>query len=63
MTERLDAEARVIAAKRAVDRQRKVAETYRRRGLNARDAEALLEQLEQKLAAYEKELGALPDSN
>jgi hypothetical protein len=62
MTERSDANALVAAAKRAVERQRKIAATYRRRGLNARDAESRLEQLEQKLAAYEKEPEVLLDS-
>jgi hypothetical protein len=56
---RAEAEARVANAVRAVERQRKVAATMRRRNLNANDAEARLAQLEQKLLEFEEQLAAV----
>lgn len=52
---RAEAEARVVAAQRAVERQKKIAATYRKRGIDARDAEERLNQLEGVLARFEKE--------
>ena len=56
---RAEAEARVATAVRAVERQRKVAATMRRRNLNANDAEARLAHLEQKLLEFEEQLAAV----
>ena len=44
---------------RAVERQRKVAATMRRRNLNPNDAEARLAQLEQKLLEFEEQLATV----
>jgi hypothetical protein len=57
--ERAEAEARVANAAMAVARQRKIAATLRRRRLNARDADARLAQLEQKLLEFEEQLAAV----
>jgi hypothetical protein len=59
LTRRADAETRVANAVQAVVRQRKIAATFRRRGLNASDAEARLTQLEQKLSEFERELASM----
>jgi hypothetical protein len=61
LTQRLDAEARVADTRRAVNRQRKIVAAYRRRGMNARDAEFRLKQLDEKLAGYEADLRNLGD--
>jgi hypothetical protein len=58
-SQRAEAETLVANAVRAVARQRKVAATFRRRGLNANDAEARLAQLENKLSDYEAALAAI----
>jgi hypothetical protein len=50
------AELRVAEAKRLVERQRKIVETHRRRGVNPRDAEARLVALERSLAVFEARL-------
>jgi hypothetical protein len=49
-------EARVAEARRIVERQRKIVETFRRRNMNASDAESLLVAFEKSLAIFEDEL-------
>jgi hypothetical protein len=56
LDDRALAELRVAEAKRLVERQRKVVETHRRRGINSGDAEARLIALERSLAVYEDRL-------
>ncbi len=59
LARRAEAETRVVNAARAVARQTKIAATFRRRGLNANDAEVRLTQLEQKLSDFKKQLATL----
>jgi hypothetical protein len=53
------AEQLVAAARRAVERQRKIVATFERRRLNSSDARSRLEQLEVVLAKFEDELEAI----
>jgi hypothetical protein len=50
------AELCVAEAKRLVERQRKIIETHRRRGINSSDAEARLVALERSLVVFEARL-------
>lgn len=56
---RAQAEARVMNALRAVDRQSKIVATLRRRGLNSSDAEVRLAQLNQKLSQFQEQLASI----
>jgi hypothetical protein len=59
LSRRAEAETLVANAVQAVVRQRKIAATLRRRGLNASDAEERLAQLERKLSEFERELASI----